>query len=78
MGAERHETIAIPELDVESGPETNSATHLLKTGFLVWLYTIIAFAFLYWVLDGGGPESRAFWLRPSSPTSPSPPSSIRE
>jgi hypothetical protein len=42
---------------VEGGPETNSAEDLLKTGFLVWLYTIIAFAFLYWVLDGGGPES---------------------
>jgi len=43
---------------VQGGPETNSAADLLKTGFLVWLYTIIAFAFLYWVLDGGGPESR--------------------
>ena len=43
---------------VEGGPETNSAADLLKTGFLVWFYTIIAFAFLYWVLDGGGPESR--------------------
>ena len=43
---------------VEGGPETNSAVDLLKTGFLVWFYTIIAFAFLYWVLDGGGPESR--------------------
>ncbi len=43
---------------VEGGPETNSATDLLKTGFLVWLYTIIAFSFVYWVLDGGGPESR--------------------
>jgi hypothetical protein len=43
---------------VEGGPETNSATELLKVGFLVWLYTIIAFSFLYWVLDGGGPESR--------------------
>ena len=43
---------------VEGGPETNSATELLKIGFLVWLYTIIAFSFLYWVLDGGGPESR--------------------
>ena len=31
---------------------------LLKTGFLVWFYTIIAFSFLYWILDGGGPESR--------------------
>jgi uncharacterized membrane protein len=43
---------------VEGGPETNSATDLLKTGFLVWVYTIIAFTFLYWLLDGGGPESR--------------------
>jgi len=43
---------------VEGGPETNSATDLLKTGFLVWFYTILAFAFVYWVLDGGGPESR--------------------
>jgi hypothetical protein len=43
---------------VEGGPETNSPTDLLKTGFLVWFYTIIAFTFLYWLLDGGGPESR--------------------
>jgi uncharacterized membrane protein len=43
---------------IEGGPETNSATDLLKTGFLVWFYTIVAFAFVYWVLDGGGPESR--------------------
>ena len=43
---------------VEGGPETNSAADLLQTGFLVWFYTILAFAFVYWVLDGGGPESR--------------------
>jgi hypothetical protein len=43
---------------VEGGPETNSSADLLKTGFLVWFYTIIAFAFVYWMLDGGGPESR--------------------
>jgi hypothetical protein len=43
---------------IQGGPETNSSADLLKTGFLVWLYTIVAFAFLYWVLDGGGPESR--------------------
>jgi hypothetical protein len=48
---------------IEGGPETNSPTELLKTGFLVWFYTIIAFAFLYWALDGGGPESR--FLAPS-------------
>jgi uncharacterized membrane protein len=43
---------------VQGGPETSDPAELLKTGFLVWLYTIIAFAFVYWTLDGGGPESR--------------------
>jgi hypothetical protein len=40
------------------GPETNSPVKLLTIGFSVWLYTIIAFAFLYWLLDGGGPGAR--------------------
>ena len=43
---------------VEGGPETNSAKDLLSVGFGLWLYTILAFAFLYWVLDGGGPDTR--------------------
>ena len=43
---------------VEGGPETNSAKDLLSVGFGIWLYTILAFAFLYWVLDGGGPDAR--------------------
>jgi uncharacterized membrane protein len=47
---------------IQSGPETNSAKDLLSTGFGVWLYTIIAFAFLYWALDGGGPQARAVSL----------------
>jgi len=45
-------------IGVKGGPETNSAPDLLKVGFGVWLYTILAFAFLYWVLDGGGPDAR--------------------
>lgn len=28
---------------------------------MVLIYIIITFAFLYWELDGGGPESRARW-----------------
>ena len=44
---------------IRGGPETNSATLLLRVGFVVWLFTIISFAFLYWVFDGGGPEARA-------------------
>jgi uncharacterized membrane protein len=51
---------------VEGGPETNSATDLLSVGFGVWLYTILAFAFLYWVLDGGGPDGR-LWAPPGHP-----------
>ena len=51
---------------VQGGPETNSATDLLSVGFGVWLYTILAFAFLYWVLDGGGPDAR-LWAPPEYP-----------
>jgi uncharacterized membrane protein len=51
---------------VQGGPETNSATDLLSVGFGVWLYTILAFAFLYWVLDGGGPDAR-LWAPPEHP-----------
>lgn len=43
---------------IEGGPETNSASALLGAGFLIWLYNIIASAFLFWELDGGGPEAR--------------------
>jgi hypothetical protein len=43
---------------VEGGPETNSAADLLLVGSGVWVFTILAFAFLYWLLDGGGPERR--------------------
>ena len=51
---------------VEGGPETNSASALLGVGSGVWLYTIIAFTFLYWLLDGGGPEAR-IWSPPEFP-----------
>ena len=47
---------------IEGGPETNSAADLLATGFGVWLYTIFAFTFLYWVLDAGGSRARAVAL----------------
>jgi hypothetical protein len=43
---------------IRGGPETNSPGQLLRIGFLVLLYTIISFSFLYWELDGGGPEAR--------------------
>jgi uncharacterized membrane protein len=51
---------------VEGGPETKSPEALLSVGFGVWIYTILAFAFLYWVLDGGGPDAR-LWAPPQFP-----------
>ncbi|MCP2325025.1 hypothetical protein HDA40_003532 [Hamadaea flava] len=44
---------------ISGGPETNSPGVLLGVGFGVWIYTVIVFAFLYWVLDGGGASARA-------------------
>lgn len=32
---------------------------LLVAGALVWMYTNIAFAFIYWEMDGGGVDARA-------------------
>ena len=43
---------------IRGGPETNSPTQLLRVGALTWAYVIITFTFLYWELDGGGPEAR--------------------
>ncbi len=64
---------------VEGGPETNSAADLLGVGFGVWVYTIIAFAFLYWLFDGGGPRAGvrssptiSTWALPTPPRSARP------
>ena len=44
---------------VRGGVETNSPGGLLRIGGVVWIYVVITFSFLYWELDGGGPEVRA-------------------
>ena len=44
---------------INGGEETNSAGALLAAGSTVWASNIIAFALLYWELDGGGPAERA-------------------
>jgi hypothetical protein len=44
---------------VDANKALNSADELLSSGALVWLNTIIAFTFLYWEIDGGGPVARA-------------------
>ena len=38
---------------------TDSAGELLAAGSLVWIDLVIAFGFLYWELDSGGPGRRA-------------------
>jgi uncharacterized membrane protein len=43
---------------IHGGEETNSATDLLEAGAFVWVSNNIAFALLYWELDGGGSAAR--------------------
>jgi hypothetical protein len=38
---------------------TTSASELLATGAVVWLGNNLAFALLYWLMDGGGPLARS-------------------
>jgi hypothetical protein len=49
---------------VSEGSGTNSARLLLVAGGVVWTYLVIAFGFLYWELDSGGPGERAHATRP--------------
>jgi hypothetical protein len=44
---------------IHGGSETNSASDLLEAGSIVWVSNNIAFALLYWELDGGGAAARA-------------------
>jgi len=46
---------------IHGGPEVNSAGELLEAGSIVWVSNSIAFALLYWELDGGGAAAR--WQR---------------
>jgi hypothetical protein len=44
---------------IHGGQQTDSASDLLEAGSIVWLSNNIAFALLYWELDGGGAAARA-------------------
>src|SRR5436190_21569027 len=44
---------------IQGGPETSSAGDVLAAGTVVWVSNNIAFALLYWELDGGGAAARA-------------------
>jgi hypothetical protein len=52
-------TVLLTSHLISGGKETNSAEALLKAGSTVWVSNIIAFALLYWELDGGGAAARA-------------------
>jgi hypothetical protein len=47
---------------INGGAVTNSASELLRDGTIVWVSNNIAFALLYWELDGGGAAARAHQL----------------
>jgi len=51
----------IEELIV-GGPHTDAPGPLLAAGSIVWISNNIAFALLYWELDGGGAAARAYGL----------------
>ena len=48
---------------IQGGKVTNSADTLLLGGALIWLYMVIAFGFVYWELDAGGPGQRAHGMK---------------
>jgi hypothetical protein len=56
-------TITLIDDLIEGGSTTNSAGDLLAAGSLVWVSNNLAFALLYWELDGGGAAAR-FHERP--------------
>jgi hypothetical protein len=52
-------TVVLTTHLINGGKETDSAQALLAAGSTVWASNIIAFALLYWELDGGGSAARA-------------------
>jgi hypothetical protein len=52
-------TVKLIDALITGGPQTSSAGDLLEAGAIVWTANNIAFALLYWELDGGGPAARA-------------------
>jgi hypothetical protein len=49
---------------VRGATVTDDADELLATGALVWLGNNLAFALVYWLMDGGGPQERSRHGRP--------------
>jgi hypothetical protein len=53
-------TALLIDVLINGGNATNSAGELLEAGSIVWASNNIAFALLYWELDGGGAAARAY------------------
>jgi hypothetical protein len=49
---------------IEGKGNTNKPADLLASGALVWLGNNLAFAMLYWLVDGGGPYARSLRAAP--------------
>jgi hypothetical protein len=62
VGGAMWSTVVLIDHLIHGGPETSSAGDLLEAGSVVWLSNTIAFALLYWELDGGGAAARAHRL----------------
>jgi uncharacterized membrane protein len=52
-------TVLLTSHLINGGKQTDSAEALLTAGSTVWASNILAFALLYWELDGGGSAARA-------------------
>jgi uncharacterized membrane protein len=52
-------TVRLVDVLIHGGHATNSADQLLAAGALVWTGNVVAFALLYWLVDGGGAAARA-------------------
>ena len=55
-------TVQLIDALINGSAVTNSASELLEAGTIVWVSNNIAFALLYWELDGGGAAARAHHL----------------
>jgi hypothetical protein len=62
IGQSLWSTVRLIDELVTGGAHTNSAGALLAAGSIVWVSNNIAFALLYWELDGGGAAARAHGL----------------
>jgi hypothetical protein len=56
-------TAKLIDVLITGGQQTNSASDLLEAGSIVWAGNVVAFALLYWELDGGGAAARAYHTR---------------